>query len=311
MATKLYINYVRQADVPTAHPVKKIQLRSEKYIQIKERNPAHGGIDTIDHFNFANAPETEGSVQVARGYAEIVYRYMVDADGTLHAWICCVVPENTALPVPDYQVKEYGSDATFPVSVFLATGETDTLDNGGGQPNWIPGALTTAEKKARAITAIQAWREQKQTWLLEAPEYADLVPDIINHLGYWLRSADWVLNQEFTKDDATRYDWLIIAAIAKAAAKGPRTLDANGDGSYDVEFFRRLKAAATAFPTGPNFGALWVRTWDLTGVADVRRVSDFTADVINSHGSTSPLLVDRTYHNLPSSYDSTAEYWTT
>lgn len=308
MATKLYINYVRQSDVPSAHPVKKIHVRADKYIQVKERHPGHGGIDTIDHYNFSNAVETQGSVQVPRGYSEILYRYMIDADGTLHAWICCVVPENTALPVPDYQEKEYTSG--FPVAVFLAQGETNTLDNGGGQPNWLPGALTTADKKARAITKIRAFREQKKTWLLEAPEYADLVSNIVTHLGYWLRSADYVIKLMYDQGVAGTLDWLIVEKIAAEAIKGPRTLDPDGDGAYNVGFFQRLKVATTNFPTGPSFGALWVRTWDLTGVGDVDRVADFTANVISSHGSTDPALPDRTYHDIPATYNSTTEYWT-
>lgn len=299
MATKLYINYVRRSDVPTAREVRKILLREDRHIRITH---SVDGDQTATDYDFTASPTTGTSEVTPNGYADTIYRYLID-DSHLHVWIACAVPINMALPKPDYQVIT----ATGAATVFLADGETGTIDESltTSPPDWIPGALTTSEKKARAITAIKAWREQKRIWLLESPEYADLVPNISTHLGYWLRSGDWVINQEFTKPDATRYDYLIIAEIAKQAALGPRTLDPDGDGSYNVEFFQRLKAAAASFPNGPSFGALWVQTWDLTSVSDVTRVDDFTADVIQSHGQT----LDRTYHNLPAAYDSTADYW--
>lgn len=298
MATKLYINYVRQSAVPTAPEVKKILVREDRHLQIKR---VVDDIDVVTDFDFRLSPQTNRSINTPNGYADTIYRYLVDSSD-LHVWVAGVVPENISLPKPDYQVIEHSAAAT----VFKVSGETDSVDTlSGTQPAWIPGALTTAEKKTRAITQIKAWRAQKRTWLLEAPEYADLVPNITTHLGYWLRSADYVLKLMFDMGVAGTLDWLIVEAIAKEAIKGPRTLDPDGDGAYNVEFFQRLKVAAASYPTGPTFGALWVRTWDLSEVDDVDRVADFTADVIQSHGQTT----DRTYHNIPADYNSTADYW--
>lgn len=308
MATKLYINYVRLSDLPgvsSGYTVKRIHLMQDKELVVRVAD------GNRYRYNFRNTPQTVGSIESPHGYQDTVYRYMVDADGVLHAWIACIVPGDTALPEPDYQVVSHNAAAT----IFLAQGETDSYGSTVDMTAyaWVPGALTTQQKKSRAIASIEAFREQKKRWLLEAPEYADLVPNIVTHLGYWLRSADYVIKLMFDQGEAGTLDWLIVESIAKEAIKGPRTLDPDGDGAYNVEFFQRLKAAATAYPTGPTFGALWVRTWDLTGVGDVDRVADFTADVINTHGNggTNPLTdpPDRTYHNIPAAYNSTATYW--
>jgi len=320
MATKLYINYLRKSDISGIDEIKRIHLSHDKNIRIREDDSFHG-IVVSKTYDFRNAAETQGSISSPNGYSDNVYRYMVEADGTLHAWICCAVPLDTALPSPDYQEVEHTGAAT----IFLAQGEADSVVGGGSSPHWIPGALTESEKKTRAIDAIKAWREQKKTWLLESPEYADLMPNITLHLGYWLRSADYVIWYEFDKKKRAEagetvtgaLDWLIIEAIAKEAAKGPRTLDPDGDGAYNVAFFQAFKAlvegsAGTPFPTagfpnGPDFGALWVQTWDLTQVSDVVRTASLSV-VIATHYQ--PLATDRTYSGLSASYNPTAEYWT-
>jgi len=300
MATKLYINYVRQSAVPLAPEVKKILVLSDRHLQIKR---VVDGVDIVTDFDFRTSSRTTESLNTPNGYADTIYRYLID-NSDVHVWIAGVVPTGVSLPKPDYQVIEHSAAAT----VFKVSGETDSAETPSGtQPAWIPGALTTAEKKVRAIRAIKSWREQKKSWLLEAPEYADLVPNITTHLGYWLRSADYVLKLMYDMGVSGTFDWLIVEAITKEAIKGPRTLDPDGDGAYNTEFFQRLKVASVGYPTGPTFGALWVRTWDLTDVVDVDRVLDFTADVIQSHGQAT----DRTYHNIPADYDSTAIYWST
>ena len=307
MATKLYINYVRLSEFPAArYEVKQLYLSADKVLNAITTENGR----TRWRFRFSISAETVGSVQTPHGYHDTVYRYMVKGD-TVHLWVCVAVPTDTEMPVPDYQELTL-SGAT---EIFAATGETiNTAVEGNNNYGWVPGStLSDAEKKARAIAKIKAWRAQKKAWLLEAPEYADLVPNIVTHLGYWLRSADYVIWYEFNKKNTNAngaYDWDIIEEIAKEAIKGPRTLDPDGDGAYNVEFFQRLKVAATGFPTGPTFGALWVRTWDLTSVGNVDRVADFTANVISSHGSTDSSLPDRTYHDIPVTYNSTTEYWT-
>lgn len=315
MATKLYINYVRKLDISGIDEIRRIHLSHDKNIRIREDDSFHG-IVVSKTFDFRNAAETQGSISTPDGYADVVYRYMVDADGTLHAWICCAVPMNTALPSPDYQEVEHTGAAT----IFLAEGEADSIVGGGGRPHWVPGALSETEKKARAVAAIKAWREQKKTWLLESPEYADLMPNITLHLGYWLRSADYVIWKHYNDKNTNAngaYDWLIIEAIAKEAAKGPRTLDPDGDGAYNVTFFQAFKALvegnagtpfpAAGFPNGPDFGALWVQTWDLTQVSDVTRTTSLSVVIATHYDS---LLTDRTYSGLSIAYNPTAEYWT-
>jgi len=300
----LDIQYIRASEVPTLPEVLKIIAIANKRLQVKTRMDTT--VSTYD-FDFRLSGTTrKGTIGLSpQGHANILYQYFVSASD-LDATLVCPVPANTPLPTPLNQRKEI---STFPSNLFIATGETAVAETTHAVPSWIPGALSETEKKERFIHKVKAWREQIKKWLLEAPQYADLVPDIINHLGYWLRAADWVIHQEATKAVAQRYDWLILEAICKEAMLGPRTLDADGDGSYDVVFFRRLKEAATTFPNGPGFGALWVQTWDLTSPADVSRVADFTANVINTHGSTNSFSPDRTYHNLPAAYDPTAEYW--
>ena len=307
MATKLYINYVRLSEFPAArYEVKQLYLSADKVLNAITTESGR----TRWRFRFSISAETVGSVQTPHGYHDTVYRYMVKGD-TVHLWVCVAVPTDTAMPVPDYQELTLSGAS----AIFAATGETiNTAVEGNNNYGWVPGSvLSDSVKKARAIAKIKAWRAQKKAWLLEAPEYADLVPNIVTHLGYWLRSADYVIKLMYDMGVAGTLDWLIVAKIAEEAIKGPRTLDPDGDGAYNVEFFQRLKVAATGFPTGPTFGALWVRTWDITGIGNVDRVADFTADVINTHGNggTNPLTdpPDRTYHNIPAAYNSTADYW--
>ena len=305
--TKLYLNFVAEGDIQ-APVVKKVILRSNKILQIKR---VVGGADVVTEYNFANSAVTDGTVSRS-DYSDSLYRYRVDAEGTVHLWIAVVVPDGTDMPASDYQELTYSAIA----SVWKIATENWTIETASGtQPDWIPGALTDAQKKARFVVAIKRWREQIKTWLLESPQYADLITDITRHLALWLRGADFVIYKEATKADADRYDWLILEAIVNEAIKGPRTLDANGDGAYDVEFFRLFRSVITGAPNGPTFGALWVQTWDLTQVSDVTRVNNFKS-LILSHGSTNQYYQDRTYHNLPAitdttatGYDATADYW--
>ena len=302
----LDIQYIRHSEVPSLPQVKKILALAEKHLQIKTQV---GNTVTTYNLDFRLSGVTKpGTIGVSpNGHSDILYQYFV-SDDDLEATVVCPVPGNTALPVPLNQRKTI---STFPATLFLATGESATIEQTTTTPNWIPAALTTAAAKALAVEAIKAWRNQKQQWLLEAPEYADLLPNIVTHLGYWLRSADYVIKLMWdqavagTLDASGSSDWIYLQKIVKEATKGPLTLDADGDGHYDVAFFRRLKNAVALFPNGPGFGALWVRTWDLSSVLNIDRVADFTADVLQTHGGT----VDRTYHNMPSSYDSTADYW--
>ena len=83
-------------------------------------------------------------------------------------------------------------------------------------PGNVP-PLSYPQKQARAVSAMNAWRDQKRAWMLEAAERADLDPTVPTLVGKWLRAADAALKREF--QDST-VDPLIVAAMALEAAKG-------------------------------------------------------------------------------------------
>ncbi|MCY3739906.1 MAG: hypothetical protein OXH00_02680 [Candidatus Poribacteria bacterium] len=313
MAAKIHLNFVRKADISgEIDEIRRIHLDTNcKRVHIREDDSFHDEVITRQ-YDFQNAAQTEGSVQVPRpGYSDNIYRYMIDADDVLHLWICCAVPLNTPLPVPDYQIKEFSGSGT--KTVWLANGEQDSIVLGGSAPGWVPGALTEQEKKDRTITAVKAWRARKKAWLLESPEYADLIPEITKHLGYWLRAADYAIKVEFTKKvdgDNDAYDWPIIEAIAKEMTKGPLSLDPDGDGAYNVEFFQAFRGLiygstvvpiVPAHPNGPSQGVLWLNTgttW--ASAADVERQT-FTYSLMETQSTR--------YAGLSATYISTHEYW--
>ena len=323
MATKLYINYVRKADISgEIDEIRRIHLAANcKRVHIREDDSFHNMV-IMRVYDFQNATQTEGSVQVPRpGYSDNIYRYMIDADDVLHLWICCAVPLNTPLPVPDYQIREFSGYGT--KTVWLANGEQDRIVSGGSAPGWVPGALTEQQKKDRVITAIQAWRTRKKAWLLESLEYADLIPEISKHLGLWLRAADYGLSELWRLKVAgtITYDWLVLEAIVKEATKGPLTLDPDGDGAYNVEFFDTFRGLIAAYPSGPtDAAAIWVNWWELTGsstAADVarRNMNDYIygADVSQSDRDARRFAWRPTDVSTPVSfatYNPTAKYWT-
>jgi len=135
------------------------------------------------------------------------------------------------------------------------------------------------------------------------------VPNISTCFGYYLRSADYVLKRMFQQGKDGKLDWQIVEAIVKEATKGPKSLDPAGDGDYEAAFFVELKEILTNRPSQPDFGALWVRTWDLTRISDVKRIDNFKDDVVETHGATDPKKPDRTYSDMPQNYDSTNDYW--
>ncbi|MYK36129.1 MAG: hypothetical protein F4036_00030 [Gammaproteobacteria bacterium] len=303
MATKLYINYVRSNKVPGVMDIAKIHVIEDRHLKI---SPDTGGQIASRDFDFRSSPVSEGSQVSPNGYADIIYRYLVDEDD-LHLWIAVGVPTNTVLPKPDYQEIEYSAAAT----VFLASGETDTVEEAViPTPDWVPGVLTDADKKERVKGKLDKWREQVKHWLREAPIYATLVRDIYTHLGFWLRSADYTIKVLWDEKVAgtTTYDWSVLEAIIDEAIKGPTTLDPDGDGAYNAEFFMNLNSAISSFPNGPTFGALWVNWYALTSTStssDVDRIHVIT-DIL-THADMS----SRIKANMPDGYNPTLEYWET
>ena len=317
MAAKIHLNFVRKADISgEIDEIRRIHLAANcKRVHIREDDSFHNMV-IMRVYDFQNATQTEGSVQVPRpGYSDNIYRYMIDADDVLHLWICCAVPLNTPLPVPDYQIREFSGYGT--KTVWLANGEQDRIVSGGSAPGWVPGALTEQQKKDRVITAIKAWRAKKKAWLLESPEYADLIPEITKHLGYWLRAADYAIYYEWNRKNTDvdgAYSWDIIEAMVKEATKGPLSLDPDGDGAYNVEFFQAFRALIyghddtvnnqndiPAHPNGPSHGTIWLNTESTWAAAsDVQRQT-LNYTLITAQSSR--------FTGLTTAYNPTNQYW--
>jgi len=292
-----YLNFVAQG-VITAPVIKKILHKTGDIIQITR---VVNSIDVVTEYDFNNTPIMD---TVSRpDYQDSVYRFLKDAAGVLHVWIAVVLPTGTSPPQSDSQEVRHSTPAT----VWKATGEDDSVGTASGtQPDWIPGALTEAEKQARVSAELVLWRAQIADWLLQAPRYASLISDILNHLGKWLKSADYLIHTLVVSE--TRLDWLLLEAIIKEARKGPRSLDPDGDGAYNAEFFMLFQSAVTSYPNGPDFGALWVNWYEISDtseVSDVTRVQNMINDVLH------PLHIGtRTRAGMPSNYNPTTQYWT-
>lgn len=305
--TILHLNFVSEGDID-APVVKKVIVRLNKNIHIKR---VVGGSDVVTEYNFRNSPPTGDSVS-RPDYTDSIYQYQIDADGDVHVWIAVVVPSGT--DVPENVIKT----ASVMASIWKLSSETWTLDPvSGTQPDWIPGALTDEQKKAKVVDALKRWRQQVKTWLLESPQYADLVPEIVKHLGWWLSAADYVLKDLWDKKVAgtNTYDWLVLERVVEEAIKGPTTLDPDGDGSYNVEFFRELKAVIASNPNGPPRAGIWVNWWELTGSSNVGNVA--RKHMVNDVFAASTLATRTVaWTTAPppginlANYDPTVEYWT-
>ena len=122
--------------------------------------------------------------------------------------------------------------------------------------------LSYPDKQARAVTAMQTWREQKRAWLAELIQRTDLGQDVIEHGGYWLRSADRALQYEFQRPGT---DPLVVAKMAQLAIQGATDID-----TVD-KFAISLHEVTAVFPDGPTTPRLWVRRGDGQNVEDVSR----------------------------------------
>ncbi|MYB01987.1 MAG: hypothetical protein F4118_12400 [Acidimicrobiaceae bacterium] len=302
---RIHINFLRLSDLPAGHTadkVLKILWLGNDTAQVKSSN---NGQIRVFNLDFSNAPVTTDSQETPNGYSDIVYRYHKTTE-MLNLWIACFVPDNTGIPNPDYEERMYDART----SIFLATGETNDVETpSGASPSWIPTALTELQKKERVISKIKKWREQVKRWLFEAPTYAALVPDILTHLGYWLKAADYTIKLLWDEKVAgtTTYDWSVLEAVIDEAIKGPSTLDPDGDGAYNVEFFMNLKTAISSFPTGPTFGVIWVDWWALTETStadDVSRVPNMVTSIL-IHSD----MANRIKGNIPTDYNPLTEYW--
>ena len=299
MATKVYLNFVPVGRI-TAPVVKKVQVVGDKDLHIKR---VVNGVEGVWQYDFTGMPVV-GTSQTPDSYEDTIYRYQHDADGTLHVWVAVVTDE---LPEVRYQVQEHSAQAT----VWLGTGQDSTIETATSAPTWIPGSLSSSQWRAIAEAKIPVWRSQIRKWLMEAPQYGDLVPDILTHLGYWLRSADFMVKRAWAGPNGNgpgAMSWEVFSTFMDECIKGPSTLDPDGDGSYEVGFFTRLKQATIAYPQGPTFGAIWVNWWDLNNnsdPSDVVRVGDMMRDVLAvGHLSTRTVSDD-----FDGSYDPLYKYW--
>ncbi len=302
---EVHLNFFRQSRVPTAPEVLKIQAVNGNNLRITRMVNGNRVVTGLD---FSNAPITEETQQSPNSYADTVYRWDKLTADALRLWVAVAVPMNTPVPEIGYQVQTHTARAT----IWKATGEDSTLQAATETPSWIPSPLTDADRKARVIAKIKRWRQQIKKWLMEAPQYGDLVPNIVTHLGYWLRSADYTLASLYEDTDgglSTAMSWDVLEAVIDKMILGPTSLDPDGDGSYEALFFQRLLVATASFPTGPTFGALWVNWWALDNnsvVGDVERVGNMVTDVL-----ADAYIGTRRRGVLSETYNPLAEYWST
>ena len=301
MATKVYLNFVPVGRI-TAPVIKKVQVIGDKDLHIKR---VMNNVDEVWQYDFTGLPHITTRC-TPDSYADTIYRYQHDDDGTLHVWVAVVTDE---LPEVRYQIHEHSAAAM----IWKATGEDSTVEVPTHAPTWIPGAISNNEWRDIAEAKLPVWRKQVKKWLMEAPQYAELIPDILTHLGYWLKSADYMIYFMWAKCDMASHDavsWEVFSKFMDECIKGPTSLDPDGDGSYEVLFFKRLAAGITSFSSGPTFGALWVNWWDLNNnsdVNDVERVSNMVTEVLDA-----AYLATRTESGYnPSTYDPFNEFWNT
>ena len=289
MATKLKINYLRASDLPGVDFINKITVSADSVIDIKCHSTG-GQVYTIRH-DFSDAVVMEDSGQSPNGYADLIYRYLKTADD-LTVWVACVVPDDTELPVLDYQEYEV---LTFPTHVFLAEGEQEVLSVPTSTAAWVTalGDLSYSEKQDICVREVNAMLLQKDEDLIQATRAIDLNSEIPKHVGLWWRVAIAVIKRFFQDEDI---DPLIVAEMAKQAAAGPTTR------SDQFMLLRNLQGLITQFPTGPPFAAIWVETRNLNNPSDVRRKT--ILEVLQTRGTAA----DETYP-LEDGFDSTDESW--
>ena len=291
MSTILKINYLISTDLPEIGNITKIIVAADRVLEIKCHDS--GGQLLNQRYDFSSAVSKSESCESPNVYSDLIYRYLIE-DDDLTLWIACVVPDDTKLPIPAYQ--EYIVN-DFPKTIFLAEGVPDGSEIITNSPSWVSelSTLTYAEKQQRAVAEVKEWRNQKEEWIENASRYIDLNPDIPKHIGYWMRSADRVIQKFFQDPDI---DPLIVAEMAKQATKGPSTYDPDNPSML----FRNLLSVINTFPNGPDFSAIWVETLNLNSAADVERKT--ILQVLQTRSTQQ----NETY-DLPSDYDSTETDW--
>ncbi|MDE0401698.1 MAG: hypothetical protein OXL96_28215 [Candidatus Poribacteria bacterium] len=289
MQTDVYINFLRSADLPGVPTVRKIIVSANRVIDINCH--ATGGEILNERYDFSSAVSMRESKQSPNGYPDLIHRYHV-TDDLLKVWIACVVPEGTDLPEP---VEKWFEVTSFPQTLFLATGVTDGASAITGTVAWATAlsTLSDAEKKAIAIREIEAMFDKKEADIENANKYLDLHKDLAVHVAYWWRAAISVVKRFFQD---TTVDKLITAEIAKQTAAGPSTRD------DQLILLRNLLSLITQFPEGPNFGAVWVETRNLSSPSDVRRKT--MLQVLATRGTDA----DETYP-MAADFDSTDRSW--
>ena len=289
MQTDVYINFLQSADLSGVPTIRKIRVSANRVIDINCH--ATGGEILNERYDFSSVVSMRESKQSPNGLLDLIYRYHV-TDDLLKVWIVCVVPEGTDLP--DI-VEQWFEVTSFPQTLFLAEGVTDGDSAITGTVAWTTAlaTLTDAEKKVIAIREIEAMFDKKEADIENANKYLDLHKDLAVHVAYWWRAAISVVKR-FYQD--TTVDKLIVARMAEEASKGPTTRN------DQLTLLRNLLGLMTQFPEGPNFGAIWVETRNLSSPADVRRKT--MLQVLATRGTEA----DETYP-MPADFDSTDTSW--
>ena len=160
MATYVYIDHIRQADYPDVPECKVVALHRDENFRIKYDI---SGTEGMRRYNFKGALKTDSSIETPNGYEDIIYRYEIDGNQDLHAWIACAVPTDTELPNPAYQELFFESTGqSYPVGIFLAEGETSPNLGSGMIPTWMPdatpnNAMFIESMKARVNAAARIY----------------------------------------------------------------------------------------------------------------------------------------------------------
>lgn len=174
--------------------------------------------------------------------------------------------------------------------VYTTSGETESEETTLTEPSFLPKNRSYEQKQEKAINAIQKWRKQKKEWLLEANGYIDINPEIPKHLGLWLKAVDKALITEFQNPDT---DPLVVEAMAKQAAKGPKNIAEIKDFAVYLN-----KEGIDNHQQGPAQELLWVSRGDGQDISKVTPL-DLEASFTYSGQDLAP--------ELPENYDPTDE----
>ena len=296
---KIHLNFVPK-DKINAPEVTKVQFAPPAHLYV---NRLINGAEEVNHYDFSHV-QPGGTQQAPGRYQDTVYRWHKDNHKSMvNVWIAVVTDD---LPETKYRVSGHKAKKT----VWKAKGQNNAFDTVTHKPTWAPSMMTDADWKAIADAKLPLWREQIARWLMLSPQYAHYMPDITTYFGYWLKSADAALFEirSTVVAQPNKMSWKIFGTVLDEVIKGPKSLDPEGDGAFEPLYFQRLAEIKETYPTGPDFGLIWVNVWDLTDMSipsDVIRVKNITKDILDDK--------IRTYRTQPvrkyDEYNPLEVYW--